>query len=389
MDFPPIESADSPTADGAIKFAFTAAVKPSRRDHVGRASDLGPRPAAGAHRRRRPDQGLPRQDPRGRPAQLHRRTRLGHRLPRPQRRGQDDHAAHGARSGPPDRRARDDRRPAVPPPRTTRRASSARRSSRRASTRPARRATTCASCAPSPACPISAADEVLELVGLRDAARRKVRGYSMGMRQRLGLAAALLGDPRGARARRAGQRPRPGRHPLAARAASARSPARAAPCWSRATSSTRCEEVADRVVILNHGRLVRQGSIAELTAGTDRVRRPHTDRRVLLAAALRRAAAPCARSRRRTRCGCSGLTPTQVGHLAFARRRRVARADRAALRPRGAVLRADRGTRQPNDPPGPRRVPQAAHDAGLVLDAGGRRRGQRALVVIGTLPRTT
>ncbi|HXW38183.1 MAG TPA: ABC transporter ATP-binding protein [Acidimicrobiales bacterium] len=38
-------------------------------------------------------------------------------------------------------------------------------------------------------------DEVLELVGLRDAARRRVGGFSMGMRQRLGLAAALLGDP--------------------------------------------------------------------------------------------------------------------------------------------------------------------------------------------------
>lgn len=38
-------------------------------------------------------------------------------------------------------------------------------------------------------------DEVLELVGLTDAARRRVGGYSMGMRQRLGLAAALLGDP--------------------------------------------------------------------------------------------------------------------------------------------------------------------------------------------------
>jgi ABC-2 type transport system ATP-binding protein len=38
-------------------------------------------------------------------------------------------------------------------------------------------------------------DEVLEQVGLRAVARRKAGGYSLGMRQRLGLAAALLGDP--------------------------------------------------------------------------------------------------------------------------------------------------------------------------------------------------
>ncbi len=38
-------------------------------------------------------------------------------------------------------------------------------------------------------------DEVLDLVGLTDAAGRKVRGYSLGMRQRLGLAGVLLGDP--------------------------------------------------------------------------------------------------------------------------------------------------------------------------------------------------
>jgi ABC-2 type transport system ATP-binding protein len=39
------------------------------------------------------------------------------------------------------------------------------------------------------------ADEVLDQVGLADAAGRRVRGFSLGMKQRLGLAAALLGDP--------------------------------------------------------------------------------------------------------------------------------------------------------------------------------------------------
>ncbi|MGN8553006.1 UNVERIFIED_CONTAM: ABC transporter ATP-binding protein [Microbacterium sp. SLM126] len=43
--------------------------------------------------------------------------------------------------------------------------------------------------------PKSRVDEVLGLVGLADAAGRKVGGYSLGMRQRLGLAYALLGDP--------------------------------------------------------------------------------------------------------------------------------------------------------------------------------------------------
>ncbi len=38
-------------------------------------------------------------------------------------------------------------------------------------------------------------DEVIGQAGLEQAARRKAGGYSLGMRQRLGIAAALLGDP--------------------------------------------------------------------------------------------------------------------------------------------------------------------------------------------------
>lgn len=43
--------------------------------------------------------------------------------------------------------------------------------------------------------PVRRVDEVLDLVGLGQAARRRAGGYSLGMRQRLGIAGALLGDP--------------------------------------------------------------------------------------------------------------------------------------------------------------------------------------------------
>ena len=43
--------------------------------------------------------------------------------------------------------------------------------------------------------PARRVDEVLDLAGLTSAAKRPVRQFSLGMRQRLGLAAAMLGDP--------------------------------------------------------------------------------------------------------------------------------------------------------------------------------------------------
>jgi len=61
---------------------------------------------------------------------------------------------------------------------------------------PGRRARThLAALAASNAIPLSRVDEVLGIVGLAGVAHRRAGGFSLGMAQRLGIAAALLGDP--------------------------------------------------------------------------------------------------------------------------------------------------------------------------------------------------
>jgi ABC-2 type transport system ATP-binding protein len=113
--------------------------------------------------------------------------------------------------------------------------------------------------------PAARCEEVLELVGLSDAAGKRVGRYSLGMRQRLGIAQALLGDPQVLLL----DEPANGLDPEGIRWV--RSLLRDLADEGRAVlvSSHLIGEVArlaDDVVVIRRGRFVTQGSVAELTA---------------------------------------------------------------------------------------------------------------------------
>jgi ABC-2 type transport system ATP-binding protein len=127
------------------------------------------------------------------------------------------------------------------------------------------------------------ADDLLPLVGLdRSAARKRVRQYSLGMRQRLGLAHAMLGDPEVLIL----DEPANGLDPEGMR-------------WMRRLLREfadrggtvllsshllrEVEAVADRLVIIGNGRIVAEGSRDELLAGTGTLVRA-TDEAALAAA---------------------------------------------------------------------------------------------------------
>ena len=114
--------------------------------------------------------------------------------------------------------------------------------------------------------PASRVDAVLEEVDLTEAARRRVGGFSLGMRQRLGLAGALLGDP----AVLVLDEPANGLDPAGVHWLRSFLRARADAGAAVLVSSHQLAELAlsaDRVVIIQRGRLVTQGTVAELTRG--------------------------------------------------------------------------------------------------------------------------
>ncbi len=126
--------------------------------------------------------------------------------------------------------------------------------------------------------PDSRVDEVMKLVDLHGAAGRRVKGYSLGMRQRLGLAAALLGDPELLIL----DEPANGLDPEGVRWLRDFLRGFAAGQRTVLVSSHVLAEVAqtvDQVLIINHGKLVIESSLEALTArvgGAVRVRTPET-----------------------------------------------------------------------------------------------------------------
>ena len=163
--------------------------------------------------------------------------------------------------------------------------------------------------------PKARVDEVLGLVGLADAAGRKVGGYSLGMRQRLGLAYALLGDP-GVLVL---DEPTNGLDPEGIR-------------WIRGflrqlaregrtvlVSShllTEVQQTVDALLIISQGRLVFEGGMDELVDPSERATVVDSEDRAGLAEALRAAGVPF--EVLRSGLTVRGIEPAAVGLAAAA-----------------------------------------------------------------------
>ena len=143
--------------------------------------------------------------------------------------------------------------------------------------------------------PASRVDEVLGLVGLGDVDRKRSKGFSLGMSQRLGIAAALLGDPEILMF----DEPVNGLDPEGIRWIRTLMQSLAAEGRTVFVSShlmAEMENTADHLIVIGRGRLIADCSMAEFIARssghTVQVRTPEPD---LLARALEDAGARVAR----------------------------------------------------------------------------------------------
>jgi ABC-2 type transport system ATP-binding protein len=160
--------------------------------------------------------------------------------------------------------------------------------------------------------PLERVDEVLDLVDLSAAANKLAGVYSLGMKQRLGLAAALLCDPPVLVLDEPGN----GLDPQGIRFLRNLLRSRAAEGNTVFVSSHllgEVEQLADDVVVVNRGRLVTQGSLAELRQSASLVR---TASPVALRVTLE-SAGGVVESRRSDVLVVRGLSLDEIGDQAF------------------------------------------------------------------------
>ena len=159
------------------------------------------------------------------------------------------------------------------------------------------------------------ADEVLGLVGLSSAADRRVGGFSLGMRQRLGIATALLGDPEVLIL----DEPANGLDPEGVRWLRNLLGSLAREGRTVLVSSHVLAEVAqtvDRVVIIDKGRLITESSLEALMSGAGSVVRVRTPYHRKLTDALRKTGAHVVRVGSDV-LDVTGLTSERIGKLAL------------------------------------------------------------------------
>jgi ABC-2 type transport system ATP-binding protein len=158
-------------------------------------------------------------------------------------------------------------------------------------------------------------DELLDLVELTGAARKRVKGYSLGMRQRLSLATALLGDPKGLIL----DEPANGLDPQGIRwlrdfLRARRDEGRTILVSSHVLSEV--AQVADEVIVINHGRTVATGTVEELTSGGTGALLVRTRDPVALTKALEAKGATVSTVEGDGRLSVQGVPAETVGDLA-------------------------------------------------------------------------
>jgi ABC-2 type transport system ATP-binding protein len=164
--------------------------------------------------------------------------------------------------------------------------------------------------------PTKRVDEVLDLVGLHEVARKRTKGFSLGMGQRLGIAAALLGDP----SILMFDEPVNGLDPegilwirtlMKALASEGRT------VFVSSHLMSEMQNTADALIVIGRGRLIAQSTVEEFIAANSQqsVRVSTPQRQSLTAVAA--AAGATIRDDGSGKLVVLGMTAAQVGDLAF------------------------------------------------------------------------